>query len=411
MPERWTDEERITSELRRRRLTFAQRRKHLDRLERAIAAGEDEMEFLKRRSRTEVGVLVATVALMFFGFLFWTTVLGESESSDDSSNLVALAEATLTAREAMVEPTATTVPVIVPTSTSLVASSPGACPVDPLATELIPALPLGDPAHGKWYGSLESELWVSPADLSVVFPSGMATPDTLWFAGQMTQVMWYGTSQGIAVTGEQLDGNATLGPVESSEPMNQVQWTGFTIPEPGCWRLTGRTSETELTLTVNVLPGDARPDIAMIREYYEARPYEAPSTCAITPWSGPESRGNSEYAHYWLEDDGISAEVPGLFIANQQQSMGIYGTDVVDAVSVTASNLDSDSGEVVRASTSIWDSNARLASFVFTSPGCWELKMETSTSSATFTVYVYPAACEPVFEDGEYLVSCEPPTS
>ena len=51
MAERGLSDDQLTRALRRCRLTFAQRRKHLDRLEQAIAAGEDEVEFFRRRGR------------------------------------------------------------------------------------------------------------------------------------------------------------------------------------------------------------------------------------------------------------------------------------------------------------------------------------------------------------------------
>ena len=161
-------------------------------------------------------------------------------------------------------------------------------------------------------------------------------------------------------------------------------------------------------MTVEVLPLDARPDMAMIRDYYEARPYEAPDTCPISPWVGPDVRGNSNYAHYWLETDGLSAEVPGLFVANEQQSMGVFGDGVIEALTVSARHLERGMDDVV-ALTTIWNSNARLASFVFPEPGCWELEITSSRATATFVLYVYPAECEPELRDGRFVASCEPP--
>ncbi len=409
MVDQMPDQERLVRELRRKRLTFAQRRKHLERLERAMAAERDDSEFSQRWGRAEFAVLTLAVAAILFGFVFWTIALDDSDSSDESRDLIVIAEATWTPPVSLADLTSTAAQVVESAPASKFASRGSDCQVDPFATDLITALPLGDPTHLDWYGSKSSALWVSPTDLTAIFPVGTPKVSSLWFAGQMTEVMWYGASLPIRLTGEQLDGNATVGPIESTDAPNQIQWTNFTIPVPGCWELTGSTGESTLTITVEVLPSSERPDIATIQNYYDARPYEAPASCVISPWSGPDIRGNSSYAHFWLEGEGISAEVPGLFIANLQQSMGIYGTGVVDAAVVSARNLDSANGEAVRASTSIWNTNARLASFIFTSPGCWELDIETPATRAAFVVYVYPAECEPELRDGEFVADCEPP--
>src|SRR5690606_31075275 len=53
-------------------------------------------------------------------------------------------------------------------------------------------------------------------------------------------------------------------------------------------------------LTVEVLPFEQRPDVIYARRWYDARPYEAPASCPATPLTGPESRGESFFAHCWL---------------------------------------------------------------------------------------------------------------
>ena len=61
----------------------------------------------------------------------------------------------------------------------------------------------------------------------------------------------------------------------------------FVIPAPGCWEITGTVGDRSLTLTVEVLPFEQRPDVIYARRWYHARPYEAPASCPATPLTGP----------------------------------------------------------------------------------------------------------------------------
>jgi hypothetical protein len=212
----------------------------------------------------------------------------------------------------------------------------------------------------------------------------------------------------VEVTARRLDGAVTLPPVQPTSSFNQSQWTDIEIPTPGCWEITGQAGEASITITVEVLPRELRPDIIYARTLYQARPYEEPSTCPITPWLGPDASGDEGLAHYWFEADGLNADIPGWFIAGTEQVMGVYGEDVAEAFTATAARLD-EGGEVIEALTTVYGTNGRIARYIFPSAGCWELEMTTPTVTATFVVYVYPEECAPTFEDGEIIAACEPP--
>ena len=417
MPDRTPNEERIKGELRRRPLTFAQRRRHLERLERAIAAGEeDNMEFLKRRSRTEFGMLAAAIALILFGYLFWTVVLSESDSDDETPDLVAQAGATLTAREQTAaaqapSPEPTTPSTVQPPTATQGQASAEMCSADPVATDLTPTIPRGDLTHTDWYGSRETRLWVSPNNAVGLLPDGWPEASSLWFASGLTYLMWYGTPAPITVAGEQLDGDATLEPVGPADIFDQIQWTIFSFPEPGCWQITGSTDEESLTVTVEVLPYQQRPDVIYLEQLYAARPYEVPSTCATTDLVGPEERFDYHIAHYWLDSNGVDTSVFDWFVVGQQQQLGVHGFDVSEDLTATAHNLDSRSGEVIEAMTSIGNAGVRIVRYTFPSPGCWEMELSTPTTTATYVVYVYPEDCLPEYREGEFHVACEPPQS
>ena len=418
MPERPLNEEQIRHSLRRRSLTFAQRRKHLERLDRAIAVEESEMEIVRRRGRGEFGLLVAALALIVFGVVIWTAVQDDTGDPAEQEDLLLIAQATLTARDAASEPSATLNKIALPTPPSMPTASGPVCQVDAFERELAVGVPFDSQHFPDWYASDDQRLWAAPHHFGAFLPTAAPPARSSWFAdGQMT-VSWYGTVTPIILTGEQLDGDAVLGPVESITSSNLLQWTDFTIPASGCWTLVGTAGDESIEITVEVLPVEQRPDIILIQNYYAARPYEAPESCAITSWTGPAIRpvspwtgsdiraGYSSYAHYWLEGGGLAAEVPGLFVARKQQSMGIFGEDVTTSLDVSARPLDIGVAQPLPITTSLWNTDARLASFVFPSPGCWELEMTTAKASSTFVVYVYPLECEPIIKEDAYVSAC-----
>ncbi len=250
-----------------------------------------------------------------------------------------------------------------------------------------------------------------PHSTSVFFyPLMLTRTESLWFAGELTPVLWYGSTQPVEITAQKTDGSVTVEQVESRDALMDFQWTDIMLPEPGCWDLTGATESSSLTITVEVLPASQRADFQLIQTTFDALPYDAPTTCPVTPLVGPEAREESDnFAHYWLEAEGIATDVGSWFIAGEQQGMGVYGEGVVDGVTATMRGLDPGMRSEIAISTVVLNSEGRVASFIFPEPGCWELQFMTASSTATFTVFVYPYECRPDYADGEILVSCEAP--
>ena len=382
-----------------------------------------------RRSWARIVAVAGIVIIVALAFALWQVAF-EDQNDDAEGDLVDQARATLTARAAIPDATPTESATALPSPTLLSDVAGGVCQADGLATELAAGVPFNGQIYPDWYTSEESSLWAAPLHYGSYTPTGFPRSSSPWFAHGATTISWYGTTTPIVLTGTQLDGDAELGPVEPGLMNNQMQWTDFAFPEPGCWTLTGTAGEETLEITVDVLPIDQRLDLILIESFHEARPYEAPGTCAVSPLAGPDIRadsvgagdhrfpvttgpvvreGSSTFARYWLESGDIAAQVPGLFVAGLQQNMGILGTDVGESLEVRGRKADASQAESFEATTSIWNGDARLAAFSFPSPGCWELTMTTPSATEAFTVFVYPEECEPRLREGGYISSCQSP--
>ena len=368
------------------------------------------MDHSKTRPWMKYAAVVAAIALLVVGAATAALVWMGGEDAESEEDLVGQARATLTARAPELQPTSTISPAATLPRTPTLTVAASTCAADSFAVNLPTALPLFDLEHADWYGSNEAGLWASPADFGLFMPEGFAEAPSLWFAGQPTTIMWFGTVFPVEVTGERLDGAGTIEPVEPRDIANDIQWTDIVIPEPGCWQLTGTSDDATLTMTVQVLPIEFRPDYQILVRLEESRPYDPPPTCAVSPVTGLEIRDEGHGPHYWFESDELTADFAGWYVAGEQQGTGVYGDDVADGLAMTARSLEAGSREEVVASTAIL-TNGRVARWIFPSPGCWELEFETPTTTTTFTVYVYPADCLPTPADGEFLVSCEPPSN
>ena len=370
------------------------------------------MDYARRRSIAEFSLLAAVLASVVIGFVVWTAILDDSDGPEESNDLVNEARATLTARSLAVEPTSTSTPAPIASSTptAMPVASGLVCPADPFESELTAGVPFDALRYPDWYANEGQRLWASPLRIDAFLPPGFQQASGFWFANGQITVSWYGTNTPVVLTGEQIGGDAVIEPTEPAHLWNRIQWTEFTIPEPGCWTLAGTDGEETIEFTIEVLPVSARPDVILAQDFYAARPYEASGTCAISPWSGPDLRGaGATFAHYWLDDGGFEAEVPGLFVADRQLSMRVLAEDVEESLEITARTLDLASPQSVSATTTLSNAGSRLANFTFPSPGCWELEMTTPTLNATFVVYVYPIECEPILEEEEFIADCEAP--
>lgn len=364
-----------------------------------------------RQGGVNAGVLFTLVTVFALMLSACGTILDSADETPDEPELVVAARATLTHREMQREPTPTpTARPVVATFTPTVVEADVPCAADPLIAGLPPGLPPTSPGNHNWYGSAEAGLWASPVDFGYFLSDEFDDAESSWFAGEITPVLWFGSTAPVEVTAKKVDGSVTLEQLESRDGLMEVQWTDIMFPEPGCWELTGATGSSSLTITVKVLPVSQRADFRLIQTIFESLPYEAPATCPVTPLVGPDAREESEsFAHYWLEADGIAVDVGSWFVAGEQQGMGVYGEGVIENLTATMRGLDPGMRSEVAISTLIFNSDARVASFIFPEPGCWALEFSTLSSTATFVVYVYPRECAPAA--GGISGTCEPPTN
>jgi hypothetical protein len=81
------------------------------------------MELLKRRSLTELAAIASALVLVALGFVAWNTYLGD-DNGTEQEYLVAVAEATLTARAASPDPPATPTKLLTATPRAIVTPAP-----------------------------------------------------------------------------------------------------------------------------------------------------------------------------------------------------------------------------------------------------------------------------------------------
>jgi hypothetical protein len=134
------------------------------------------------------------------------------------------------------------------------APDPGACPVSPLITASAPSETGADPIIQRdWYMNAGRTIWAGPV------------PNDGWFAGTIRHS--YGETRGnktywvrprgtqLAITGRRLD--ATAPPAEVYVPCCFTK--GFQIamlrfPTEGCWEVSARSGDSELTFVTQVRP-------------------------------------------------------------------------------------------------------------------------------------------------------------
>jgi hypothetical protein len=133
------------------------------------------------------------------------------------------------------------------------------CPVSAVVRDSAPSETGADPIHQRdWYMNADRTIWAGPV------------PSDGWFAGTLRRS--YGETRGnktywvrprgtqLAVTGRRLD--ATASPAEAYVPCCYTK--GFQIvmlrfPTEGCWEVSARSGDRELTFVTQVRPTPAVP--------------------------------------------------------------------------------------------------------------------------------------------------------
>lgn len=141
---------------------------------------------------------------------------------------------------------------------------PAACPVTvPGENAFTPTseAPDGPPSvhDSVWYGTPELWTMINP-DGEVwrglpVGTDGNLTQKWLWWSDRLSS----GDPEGIAITADHLDGTAPSVEVTgsggassspSSPSLGTFMVTGFELPDPGCWKITGQFGDASVSFVV-----------------------------------------------------------------------------------------------------------------------------------------------------------------
>jgi hypothetical protein len=148
-----------------------------------------------------------------------------------------------------------------PDSTNAIHLPPDDCPLtQPSLTPFVPPPPNAPNApYGFWYGT--DALWtVVPSDgvwSSLPYYGGTYSQKVLWWRQGYS---WTEEPQPeLSVTGQRLDASAP--PLRASRATNafapdiqSAMLVGIDLPTDGCWEITGRYRDTELSFVVWVAP-------------------------------------------------------------------------------------------------------------------------------------------------------------
>jgi hypothetical protein len=146
--------------------------------------------------------------------------------------------------------TSTRLPLLTPT-TSVVSAAENACQLSEPAWVQPPEDPAvqDTPGHGYYFVNADRTIWAS------AWWTGQ-TDDALQATGDGIKVGWFRPEGApLEITGRRLDAPAP--PLDSHVPCcypTRFQATGLIFPEEGCWQVTARAAESELSFVVWVDP-------------------------------------------------------------------------------------------------------------------------------------------------------------
>lgn len=386
-----SDDRRLNNELRQGlrpgSLSRRQRQRHLDRIN---AQGAWEMDFIRRRSVAELGLIVA-VLLLVGAAGAWQAGLFDR----DEDPVLVVAEATPTSSALAQEPTVTTPPVAV--------EQPSSCDATPFSDSK-PQIEhdwAGQmPGFDNWYAG--EGIMLSPPDLSAINPSLPATP-SMWFTGT-TPVLWNTTMVPDIEARHLSNPDTTFEQIAPDSGSWLINWvflqTVLKFSDPGCWELTATTSVgASLSIVVDVLPAYDRPDHVMLFEnWQDETPHPAPSSCNTTPWA-LEDRSGTMLARFWFDGPTISmSNQIGLFWQGEPNETYWITSD--DGVDITLSGwIEGEPGVSMEigitsehVTTSLLQNRVQRTELIFPEPGCWTIEATADGITEELTVFVYPAS-------------------
>jgi hypothetical protein len=215
-------------------------------------------------------------------------------------------------------------------------------------------------------------------------------------------VVWGNAGESLTVAGRPLESQSgTIETIDIVDPWYysgstaETQTTVLNIPAPGCWELTGRDENRELTIVIDVQPFDERPDVVRVREWIaivENR-FPVPASCSVNNWDGPSDRVLPDVfigSAYWLEGDGLGLFSPvGFLAAGENISLG-WWSETGGPATLDLRLLDSGATSET-LSNELTQPGYLDPTFNFPVEGCWELQITGGDHSERFVVYVRPA--------------------
>ena len=366
-------EERLRHGMRPGGLSPEQRRRHLDRINQQ---GAWEMDFVRRRSFAELGVVVAVLLLVAAAAIWQFGVLDDA----DNDSIAA-------------EPTALANTGVAPTEAGIAART--SCAVTPFSESRPPDHP-NQPVHAYWIEG--DNLWVSPPDIDALNP---ALPETeyFWFTGVLPVIWNLPSSEIPEVSAQHLENPGASFSYEFQQPVYpEGAHSLLEFSEPGCWEVSAETAEGAITFTVDVQPFSDRPDvIAQFDRWQQDVPFGVPGSCRETPWEIDDPTGSLS-AIFWMYGDGISARSQTGVLRAEWQNRVVWVEDMESTdISITGQLRENPAVELEIASSYTEVINdARIHNqlatwLVFPEPGCWTIQAESPNATEEFTVYVYPS--------------------
>jgi hypothetical protein len=143
---------------------------------------------------------------------------------------------------------------------ALVALALAACGGSKTAQACRPTAPHGDARNGFNYGDdgLAVALWPDGKLVAGTLPDGGSYADIKSDGSIVAKLGWWrGAAGGLEITGKRTDADAP--PLRADIPdgygPTRFQATGITFASAGCWDVTGRVDDEQLTFTVLVTRG------------------------------------------------------------------------------------------------------------------------------------------------------------
>ncbi len=363
-------------------LSRKQRQRHLDRI---YAKGAWEMDFVRRRSGIELGV-VAAVLLLAVAIGAWQSGLFAGNEEEEAPVIAGA-------------PTPTSVAVgQMPTATIPPTTAASSCNVSHIGDLKSPA-GANIPGFEDWYEG--DGMAISAPTFAAVNPMFPASSHR-WFTGNMLVLLFLeGHSPPVYEARHLSNPDATFSYVLPPDLYFPVFHSILNFSDPGCWELKVTSDHTSVDLVIDVQPAFDRPDyIALFENWQRTMPHAVPSSCRTTPVV-LEDRDGSLASRFWLDGEHISMSNRfGLFWQDEPNETYWITSDGRIDIDLSGRlegnpNVQMDLGissELV--TTSLLQDRIQRTELIFPEPGCWTIEATAGGITEELIIYVFPARQE-----------------